>query len=101
MKNFYEKTPHLGEGTAWSVMNFLLTQVKRHRGLTTFIEKNGVNGRWLKPDDPYNIRITKLMKIFEKKAHYQTDDEFLEEWNAMGELILSLSRVSHHLKSFL
>lgn len=101
MKNFYEKTPQLGEGIAWSVMNFLLTQVKRHRGLTTFIEKNGVNGRWLKPDDPYNIRITKLMKIFEKKAHYQTDDEFLEEWNAMGELILSLSRVSHHLKSFL
>ena len=45
MKIFYEMTPQLGEGTAWSVMNTLLTQVKRHRGLTTFIEKNGVNGR--------------------------------------------------------
>ena len=101
MKKIYEKTPQLGEGLAWSVMNFLFTQVKRHRGLTRFIETHGVNGRWLKPDDPYNIRITKLMKIMEIKARYQTDEEFLEEWNAMGELILSLSRVSHHLKSFL
>ena len=101
MTKFYEKTPQLGEGVGWSVMNFLLTQVKKHRGLTSFIEKNGVNGRWLKPDDLYNIRITKFMKIMEIKARYQNDDEFLEEWNALGEFILNLSRVSHHLKSFL
>ena len=92
MKHFFEKTPPLGAGFARYIMCHLLTQVKRHRGLTTFIEHRGVNGRWLKPDDPYNIRVTKLFKILEIKAHYQTDEEFLDEWKATGEFILRIVR---------
>ena len=82
-------------------MCHFLTQIKHQRGLTTFIERHGINGRWLKPEDPYNIRFTKFMKIMESKAHYQTDDEFLKEWNAAGEHILNLVRTPHHLIKFL
>lgn len=92
MKHYFEKTPPLGAGFAWCVMRHLLTQVKHHRGLTTFIEQRGVNGRWLKPDDPYNIRVTKLFKILEIKAHYQNDEEFLDEWKTTGEFILRIVR---------
>ena len=101
MNNFREKTPLLGAGLAKSVMQQLLTQVKQHRGLTTFIENHGVNGKYLQPDVPYNIRFSKLMKIMENKAQYQTDDEFLDEWNAVGEHLLDLVRTPHHLISFL
>lgn len=101
MKNFNGKNSLLGAGLAKSVMQQLLTQVKQHRGLTTFIEHNGVNGKFLKPDVPYNIRFSKLMKIMENKARYQTDDEFLEEWNAIGEHLLDLVRTPNHLITFL
>lgn len=92
MSYFFDKTPILGTGLAWCMMNYLLTQVKSHRGLTTFIEHHGVNGRWLKPDSPYNIRFSKFIKILEIKAHYQNDDEFLDEWKALGDELLSVVR---------
>ena len=92
MSCFYDKTPALGAGLAHSVMRFILTQVKSHRGLTSFIERRGVNGRWLKPDEPYNIRISKFLKVMEIKAHYQTDEEFLEDWQKMGNFLLRLVR---------
>ena len=103
MSYFFDKTPSLGAGLAWCVMNCLLAQVKSHRGLTTFIEHHGINGCWLKKDQPYNIRITKLIKILEIKAHYQNDDEFLADWNALGDEFLSLVRAidfarKHHEK---
>ena len=101
MNCYYKKTPSLGEGLAKNVMRLFLTQIKHQRGLTTFIEHHGVNGRWLKPEDPCNIRFTKLMKIMESKAHYQTDDEFLDDWNAAGEYFLSLVRTPHHLIKYL
>lgn len=83
-------------------MNLLLTQVKRQRGMTSFIERHGgINGRWLKPDDPCDIRFSKLMKILEKKAVYQTDDEFLDDWNAIGEYIINQLRMPRHLIQFL
>ena len=92
MSYYFDKTPILGAGLVWCVMNFFLTQVKSHRGLTAFIERCGVNGRWLKPATPFNIRISKFIKILEIKAHYQTDDEFLTEWCELGEEFLSLIR---------
>lgn len=88
MRHFLDKTPVLGAGLAWCMMNYFLMQVKTHRGLVSFIERHGINGRWLKPYEPYDIRITKLTKIMETKAHYQTDDEFLDDWNAAGEFLL-------------
>ena len=92
MSYYFNKIPVLGAGLAWCVLNQLLTQVKSHRGLTTFIEHRGINGRWLKPSVPFNIRFTTLVKILELKARYQTDDEFLTEWNDIGKVFLDLVR---------
>ena len=97
MSCFFDKTPALGTGLAWSVMNRLLAQIKSHRGLTTFIEHRGINGCWLKKDQPFNIRITKLIKILEIKAIYQTDEEFLDDWNALGEFLLKRVRTNQKL----
>ena len=92
MSYYYDKTPSRGAGLARSVMRLILTQIKSRRGLTTFMEHRGVNGRWLKPEDPYNVRFSKLLKIMETKAHYQSDDEFLDDWKATGEFILRMVR---------
>lgn len=97
---YFEKTPLLGAGLAKNMMRHFLAQVKSHRGLTSFIERKGVNGKWVNPERPYNIRLSKFMKIMENKAHYQNDDEFLDEWQALGELFLEQVR-QHHLIHFL
>ena len=92
---FNEKTPLLGEGGARSVMTLILYQLKfeYNRGLTHFIEKyGGVNGKWLKPDEPYDMRWSKLSKILEAKAQYQEEDEFMDDWEQIGRLIFKLSR---------
>lgn len=101
MSYYSNKTPLLGAGLAKNVMEQFLTQVKSHRGMTSFIERHGVNGKWIKPDMPYNIHITKFFKIMELKAHYQNDDEFLDDWKAMGEQFLNIVRTPSHLIKFL
>ena len=92
MKNFFDKTPLLEDGLACNFMNDYLTQIKSYRGLTAFIEQNGINGRWLKQTTPYDIRISKLIRIIEIKAHYQTDEEFLEDCEKAGRYLLNYVR---------
>lgn len=92
MSYYHEKTPPLGACLTQRVMRHFLTQVKRQRGLTTFIERHGVNGKYLKPDTPYDIRITKFLRIMETKALYQTDEEFLDDWNDFGKDFLAVVR---------
>jgi len=92
MINISDKTPSLGSGLAQSVMCHILKQVKSQRGLTKFIQCGGINGRWLKPDEPYDIRITKFVKIMAIKARYQSEDEFLNDWNATGKLLVYFAR---------
>lgn len=91
MSIYKEKTPVLEPGLARDFMERLLEMIKspRNRGLITFIEANGVNGKWLKPYGHHDIRISKLMKIFELMATYQMDDEFMEAWIKFGQFILS------------
>lgn len=101
MSIFKKKIPELGAGLAWNVMNLFLTQVKSQRGLTSFIEQRGINGKWLKPDKPSDIRYSKLMKILEEKAVYQTEEEFMDDWNAVGEYIVNQLRTPSHLIEFL
>ena len=104
MKYYTKKTPILESGLACSFMEFLLTQIESDRGLTTFIEHHGSNGRWLKPTEPADIRWSKLIKILELKVHYQNDDEFLDDWNAAGKFLLRSVRrtifISHHRTTF-
>ena len=101
MKHYREKTPKLGEGLASNVLNKLFTQIKEQKGMTTFIQRHGVNGCWMKPDDLYDIRVSKLFKILENISIYQDDDDFMEEWNAAGEYMLNLTRTPKHLIDFI
>ena len=99
MRYFKEKTPVLEPGLARDFMERLLETIKspRNHGLTTFIEANGINGKWLKPYDHHDIRSSKLLKIIELVATYQMDDEFMEEWDKLGQFILS--RIKANLKA--
>ena len=92
MKKFNAKIPVLGEGMAKFAMKQLLTQIRHQHGLTRFIQRNGVNGKWLRADEPYDIHISRFFQIVRIKVHYQTDDEFLDDWNELGENILDEAR---------
>ena len=83
-----KKIPVLETGLAMMAVQLLLSQVKKQRGLTTFIEKHGINGRWLKPDEPMDIDVNRLFKIISNKAHFQTDEEFIIDWNEAGKKFL-------------
>lgn len=59
------------------LMTFFLEQVKRTKGLTTVLDrKAGINGKWLKPDEAYNINSSRLLRAFIYKAINQTHDDF-------------------------
>ena len=92
MKKFNAKIPVLGSGLANFAMKLLLTQIRHQHGLTRFIQRNGVNGRWLRADEPYDIHVSRFFQILRIKAHYQTDDEFLDDWNELGEDFLNVVR---------
>ena len=92
MSIFSKKIPVLKAGLAREAVHLLLSQVKNQRGLTTFIEKHGINGKWLKKDEPMDIDVSKFFKILACKAHFQTDEEFIAEWNKAGKKFLQWAR---------
>lgn len=92
MSNYRMKIPVLKDGVAKKSMLLLFQQLRQQKGLTTFIEKHGINGRWLKPDEPRDIDVAKFFKIMACKAHFQTDEEFISDWNKAGEEILQWVR---------
>ena len=96
MEFIRNKTPQLEQGPAKSVMTIILWRIKKHRGLTTFIEKNGINGKWLKKDKPYDMFISKLVKIVMLIARYYSTDDFLKEWDALGRMIIQRARNIKH-----
>ena len=95
MSYFKRKTPLLTEGLARWAMQQLLQQIKGQTGLTSDIGRHGVNGKWLKTEEPYDITVSKFFKIMERKAHFQTDDEFMKDWNDLGRRLLKLVRIIH------
>lgn len=51
-------------GPERELMACFLERVKRIKGLTTALDqKAGVNGKWLKPDEPRNIPAKRLLRI--------------------------------------
>ena len=64
MKKFNAKIPVLGMGLANFAMKQLLTQIRHQHGLTRFIQRNGVNGRWLRADEPYDIHISRFFHFY-------------------------------------
>lgn len=92
MSNYRMKIPVLKDGVAKKSMLLLFQQLRQQRGLTTFIEKHGINGKWLKPDEPMDIDVAKFFKIMACKAHFQTDEEFISDWNEAGKKFLQWVR---------
>ena len=88
MSNYRMKIPVLKDGVAKKSMLLLFQQLRQQKGLTTFIEGNGINGRWLKPDEPRDINVAKFFKIMACKAHFQTDEEFISDWTEAGKEVL-------------
>lgn len=94
MSIYKEKTPVLESGLAQDFMEKMMETIKspHNRGLVTFIEANGINGKWLKPYAHHDIRTSKLIKIFKLMAIYLMDDEFMEAWIKLGQFILSRTK---------
>ena len=62
------------------LMKLFFNQIKRWKGLTSFIEKvGGINGKWINPNSPYEITSTKGMRMVCCKAAYQEEDEFIQD----------------------
>ena len=63
----YLKTPPIlpmEAGPERELMAWFLARVKHIKGLTTALDQNaGVNGKWLKPDEPRNIPSKRLLRI--------------------------------------
>jgi len=56
--------PLLEAGPERELMAFLLEKVKQTRGLTTaLVQQAGVNAKWLKPDEPRNFPVKRLLRI--------------------------------------
>ena len=88
MSYFSSKIPVLEDGMAREIVQKLLLQVKKQKGLTSFIHNRGIHSRFLKEEEPMDIPVSKLFKILQHKAQYQTKDEFLEDWNSAGRALL-------------
>ena len=63
----YLKTPPIlpmEAGSERELMAWFLERVKHIKGLTTALDQDaGVNGKWLKPDEPRNIPAKRLLRI--------------------------------------
>lgn len=88
MTHYRCKIPALKDGVAKRTMLLLFLQLRQQRGLTSFVEKNGVNGKWLKIEEPMDILVSKFFKILSLKAQYQTEDEFINDWIEAGRKFL-------------
>ena len=68
--------PLLETGPERELMARLLSGTKRIKGLTTALDqKAGVNGKWLKPDEPHNIPSKRLLRIVLHTMHHLGREE--------------------------
>ena len=84
--NFYKSQPIplLEAGPERELMVCILERVKRIKGLTTaLVQKAGVNAKWLKPDEPYNIPSKRLLRIVLHTMYKLDQDEFKERVNSL------------------
>ena len=63
-------------GPERELMAWFLARVKHIKGLTTALDKNaGVNGKWLKPNEPRNIPSKRLLRIVLYTMHHLGREE--------------------------
>ena len=67
-------------GKERELMEFRLLQVKAARGVTTDLAtRGGINGKWMDPNQAYNIDAIKMLRADVYKAARQSEDEFVED----------------------
>jgi len=65
------------KGIERKLYSFFLMQTKKVRGFTKFLDqKAGINAKWTKVDEAFNISSETLIKIVINKALFQTRGEF-------------------------
>ena len=79
MSFFRKKTP-LMVSRERKLMELFFKQIKRWKGLTSRMEKvGGINGKWINPNNPYEITSTKGLKMVCIKAAFQEEDEYIQD----------------------
>ena len=84
--SFYKTRPIplLEAGPERELMVCFLEKVKKIKGLTTaLVQKAGVNAKWLKPDEPRNFPVKRLLRIVLHTMYYLDREEFKEQVDAM------------------
>ena len=67
-------------GKERELQEFRLLQVKAARGVTTDLAtRGGINGKWIDPNQAYNIDSIKMLRADVYKAARQSEDEFVED----------------------
>lgn len=70
------------EGPERELMSFLFQQMKQTRGLTTSLDQHaGINGKWFKPHEPYNIPSYRLLRMIVYAALYIGEDQFRRDFD--------------------
>ena len=84
---FYFKSrpiPLLEAGPERELMACFLERVKRIKGLTKALVKDaGVKSQWLKPDEPRNIPVKRLLRIVLHTMHFLGREECKERSNIL------------------
>ena len=84
--SFFKTPPILPmeAGPERELMARILFEVKRIKGLTTALVKTaGVNAKWLKPDEPRNFPVKRLLRITLHTMYRLDREEFKQRVNAM------------------
>lgn len=90
--------PPMEEGPERELMAFLFLQVKRIKGLTTALDQQaGVNGKWLKPDEPRNIPSRRLLRVIIHTAHYRGREQFKKDVNRAIDFLFD-TVIPHYLR---
>ena len=76
--------PLLEAGPERELMACFFRKVKHIKGLTTaLVQKAGVNAKWLKPDEPRNIPVKRLLRIVLHTMHFLGREECKERSNIL------------------
>ena len=77
---YYKKKVPLIEGIERELLVSIFEDVKGVKGLTTALDEiGGINGKWINPNQPYDIDAEKIIRINVFKALYQTEDEYIRD----------------------
>ena len=86
------------DGPERELMTFLFLRVKRIKGLTTALDQQaGVNGKWLKPDEPRNIPSRRLLRVIIYPAHFRGREQFKKDVNIVIDFLFD-TVIPHYLR---